>query len=61
MLRIALLAVMVLGVLSQYNINNQPLSSVNSITFYAPIITQGKNIMYQFNFKTYYSTDGYLY
>lgn len=66
MLKIVLLLISLLFVLSsaQYNLNNQPLTSINDISFYAPLpspLNPSKYVMYVISVKTYYDSDGYSY
>lgn len=54
-IKASLLLLLVLAVSAQYNINNQPVASLNDFSFLAPISgTLGKTYMYTFSLKTYY-------
>ncbi len=47
---------------AQYNLNNQPVGSLNDISFITPITgSMGRVSMYTYSLKTYYDVDGYSY
>ena len=47
---------------SQYNLNNQPIATLNDISFITPITgSMGRVSMYTYSLKTYYDVDGYSY
>lgn len=59
----ALVALFFIAMVSaQYNLNNQPITSLNDISFLTPVVgSLGRVSMYTFSLKTYYDLDGYSY
>lgn len=54
-IKASLLLLLVFVASAQFNINNQPVASLNDFSFLTPISgTLGKTYMYTFSLKTYY-------
>lgn len=61
-IKASILLLLVALVSAQYNLNNQPITTLNDISFITPITgSMGRVSMYTYSLKTYYDVDGYSY